>query len=419
MPRGDVQSLSPASDLQLASDIQLFVPRDEDRRLPVVSIVIPALDEELTVAEFVSWCKDGLAKAEVVGEILIVDSGDDRTTELALAGGARVLRTPKRGLGRAYIDAIPYIRGEWVIMGDADCTYDFRDLSDFVGKFEAGYEFVMGSRWKGSIEEDAMPWLHQRVGTPVTTKILNLLFRSRFSDIHCGMRGITLDALRRMELRSQSWEYASEMVIKSVHLGLRTAEVPVHFLKDREGRTSHHVRAGWTSPWKAAWINLRAMFVHGADAFVYVPGVVMAAMGLLLTVPLTFGPRSVGGVTFSLYWMLGGLTLTVVGIESFFLGCIAKILYDYSGRSRRRWTRAFEYTRTVLASAALAAVGGLLVLPLVVGWLTNDLRLPDPAATSNHMAITGILAMIVAFTTFSNTLLIHATSLYTRHATPR
>src|SRR5688572_5156417 len=211
-------------------EIELLLP-NADVGNPELSIVIPALNEQLTIADFVEWCLAGMKAAGITGEILIVDSGSDRTTELALAGGARVLRTPKRGLGRAYIDALPHIRGEWVVMGDADCTYDFRDLTDFVRKFEAGYEFVMGSRWKGSIEEGSMPWLHQHLGTPVTTKVLNVLFRSRFSDIHCGMRGITRDALLRMDLRSQSWEYASEMVIKSVHMGLRTAEVPVHFLK--------------------------------------------------------------------------------------------------------------------------------------------------------------------------------------------
>lgn len=408
MPRGDVQTLSPTPD------IQLLVPPDEDERTPLVSIVIPALDEEVTISEFVSWCHDGLAKAEIPGEILIVDSGRDRTTELALAGGARVLRTPKRGLGRAYIDALPHIRGDWVLMGDADCTYDFRDLTDFVAKFEAGYEFVMGSRWKGSIEEGAMPWLHQKLGTPVTTKVLNVLFRSRFSDIHCGMRGITRDALHRMDLRSQSWEYASEMVIKSVHMGLRTAEVPVHFLKDKEGRTSHHVRAGWFSPWQAAWINLRAMVVHGADTFTYVPGLALASAGLALTLPLTFGPRQLGGVTFSLYWMLLGLTLSVVGVQSFYLGCIARMLYDHSGRVRRRWTRTFAYTRTVLASAALAVGGAALVVPLVREYLGNGLRLPDTGVASHHMAITGILALILAFSTFSQTLLVHATALHTR-----
>ena len=191
---------------------------------------------------------EGLDAAGVAGEILIVDSSTDRTAELALAGGARVLRTPKRGLGRAYIDALPFVRGKWIIMGDADCTYDFRQLRPFVEQFRDGYEYVMGSRWKGSIEPGSMPALHRYFGTPLTTCILNLVYSSRFSDIHCGMRGITRDALERMNLQSQSWEYASEMVLKSVHMELRTTEVPVTFLKDRDGRVSHHKREGWLSP---------------------------------------------------------------------------------------------------------------------------------------------------------------------------
>ena len=122
-----------------------------------------------------------------------------------------------------------------------------------------------------------MPPLHRYLGTPVTTWILNVIFGSRFSDIHCGMRGITKEALGRMDLRSQSWEYASEMVLKSVHMSLRTEEVPIRFLKDREGRLSHHKRSGWFSPWQAAWINLRAMFVYGADFFLFKPGLVLLA----------------------------------------------------------------------------------------------------------------------------------------------
>src|SRR5258708_37074905 len=126
----------------------------------------------------------------------------------------------------------------------------------------------MGSRVRGYIEPDSMPKLHRYFGTPATTWILNFLYSSKFSDIHCGMRGITRDAFARLQLDSQSWEYASEMVLKSVHLKLRTAEVPVRFLKDRDGRLSHHKRAGWFSPWPAASINRRASFVYGADFFV-------------------------------------------------------------------------------------------------------------------------------------------------------
>jgi len=134
-----------------AGDLRLLVPVD-DVANPEVSIVIPALNEELTVGEFVDWCRQGLEQAGVAGEVLIVDSSSDRTSEIALADGARVLQTPKRGLGRAYMDALPYVRGRYIVMGDADCTYDFRQLAPFVERFHEGYEFVMGSRWRGSIE---------------------------------------------------------------------------------------------------------------------------------------------------------------------------------------------------------------------------------------------------------------------------
>src|SRR2546428_7362699 len=181
------------------ADVELFVPKD-DVADPELSIVIPALNEELTIGRFVDWCRQGLREANVHGEIIIVDSSSDRTAEIALSRGARVLKTPKRGLGRAYIDALPFVRGRYILMGDADCTYDFRLLAPFVDRFREGYEFVMGSRWRGTIEPGSMPALHRYLGTPVTTWILNRVFGSRFSDIHCGMRGITRDALVRMDL---------------------------------------------------------------------------------------------------------------------------------------------------------------------------------------------------------------------------
>ena len=217
-----VTAPNPAED----GDVRLLVPQ-EDVADPELSIVIPALNEELTVGEFVDWCKQGLEQAGIAGEVLIVDSSGDRTAEIALERGARVLKTPKRGLGRAYIDALPFVRGRYIVMGDADCTYDFRLLAPFVERFHDGYEFVMGSRWRGTIEPGSMPALHRYLGTPVTTWILNRVFGSRFSDIHCGMRGITRDALERMDLHSESWEYASEMTLKSVQMELRTTEVPV------------------------------------------------------------------------------------------------------------------------------------------------------------------------------------------------
>jgi glycosyltransferase involved in cell wall biosynthesis len=319
-----------------------------------------------------------------------------------------VLKTPRRGLGRAYIYALPFIRSEYVLMGDADCTYDFREIAAFVTELRAGNEFVMGSRFRGYIEPGSMPPLHQYLGTPVTTWILNFLYSSKFSDIHCGMRGMTRSALERLQLESQSWEYASEMVLKSVHMKLRTAEVPVRFLKDRDGRLSHHKRSGWFSPWAAAWINLRAMFVYGADFFVLKPGFVLLALGLLLTLPLTFGPIRLGPITFSLYWMLSGFTATLLGLNGVYLGCVARILYDFTGASRQRLLRWFPYTRTALISAALWLAGVALTVPLIVLYVRDGLVLPVGVRLESYQAVTGLLLIITGFSTFVFTLLLHA-----------
>ena len=407
MPLPIATAAAPAND----PEIILHIPQNDEPE-PELSIVIPALNEELTIADFVQWCHEGLKKAGIRGEIVIVDSSKDRTREIALAHGARVLQVPKRGLGRAYIDSIPYIRGKWVVMGDADCTYDFRELAPFVEKFREGHEYIMGSRFRGSIEPGAMPPLHRYLGTPVTTWILNVLYSSRFSDIHCGMRGITKEALMRMDLRSQSWEYASEMVLSSVRMQLRTTEVPVRFLKDVEGRLSHHKRSGWFSPWAAAWINLRAMFVSGADFFMLKPGVVLMLMGLLLTLPAALGPVTMGPVSVSLNWMMLGMTLFILGLQSFYMGCVAQTLYAH-GPARRRWPRVFPYTPTVISSAVAFTGGAALALPLVRVYLQHGFLL-QRIGWENHLAVVGLMLVIGGFVTFSFTLILHAVALNAR-----
>jgi glycosyltransferase involved in cell wall biosynthesis len=389
-------------------ELQLLVPED-DVADPEFSIVVPALNEALTIGDFIDWCKEGLAKAGMRGEILIVDSSTDATSTIAVSKGARVLRTPKRGLGRAYIDSLPFIRGTYVIMGDCDCTYDFRELEPFATKFRQGVEFIMGSRFRGYIEPGAMPPLHRYLGTPVTTWILNVIFTSHFSDIHCGMRGMTRAALERMGLRSQSWEYASEMVLKSVHMKLKTDEVPIRFLADREGRLSHHKRSGWFSPWSAAWINLRAMFVYGAAFFLYRPGLVLATLGFALTLPLSFGPLTVGPIVFSFHWMLFGLTLATLGLQCIYMGVLAQIFFDYSGDISKRWFARFPYTRTVGIAAGLFVLGLVLGCALIAVYIHHAFALSEESPV-NFLGVTGLLLMIAGFTTFTFTLLLHSTA---------
>jgi glycosyltransferase involved in cell wall biosynthesis len=375
---------------------------------PEVSIVVPALNEEITVGEFVDWCKEGLERAGVEGQVLIVDSSSDRTAAIALAHGAEVLKVGQRGLGRAYIDAIPFIRGRYVIMGDADLTYDFREITSFVSKFSEGYEFVMGSRFKGTIEEEAMPLLHQYFGTPLTTRILNVIYGSRFSDIHCGMRGITREGLVRMRLASQSWQYASEMIIKALHLGLRISEVPINFYKDREGRVSNFKRIGWFAPWQAGWLTLRAIFTFGADFFLLRPGAILAAVGLVGVVLLYGGPVAAFGIGLSLHWMLFFLLLFLVGLQFFFMGILARAIYDSEKRRSPKWLRLFGFGRSSLASAGIFWAGLLSMRPLVVEYVDNGFHLPPQIGRSSYEAVGGIGLVFAAVIYFTFSLLYNA-----------
>ena len=393
------------------AEAELWIPA-ADVANPEVSIVIPAMNEEPVIGEFMDWARQGIETAQVAAEVLIVDSSTDRTAEIALAKGARVLRTPARGLGRAYRDATPLIRGKYVILGDADCTYDFREIAPFLARFRDGCEYIMGSRFKGSIEPGAMPALHRYFGTPLTTLLLNLIYGTSFSDIHCGMRGVTLAALKRMRISSPSWEYASEMVVKSVRMKLNTVEVPVHFLKDRKGRVSHHRRIGWTSPWHAGWINLKAMLIYGADFFVLKPGLLMLAVGLATILALSAGPLRVGGVTLSLNTMMVGATFSIIGLACVFLGCMAETLYDPSGAARRRWLGVFAYTRTMIVAATAFLVGLGLAVNFAAAYVGAGYTVFRDIIVTNHMAVTGLTLIMLAFLTFVSTLLLHAIAAY-------
>jgi glycosyltransferase involved in cell wall biosynthesis len=368
----------------------------------LVTVLVPALNESLTISKFVNWCREGLKKANVSGQILIVDSSTDNTGEIAKAHGAEVLSVPKRGLGRAYIDAIPYIRGKYVIMGDADLTYDFREIGPFVEKLKQGYEFVMGSRYKGYIEPDSMPPLHRYFGTPLTTLILNTMYGTRFTDIQCGMRAITLEALKRINLQSQSWEYASEMVLKAGRNKLKSSEVPIRFYKDREGRLSHLKRSGWATPWKAGWINLRVMFLYGADFFLLFPGLFIFIIGFALTLSLIGGEYSIGPVFLNLHWMLLGLTMATVGFSAMQLGIISRAYNNFDKIFTQKIKNLITYDRGVISGLIFSASGFLINLNLIILWIRGGLRLQS----IYYPGVIGLLLMILGFQIFTFTLIL-------------
>lgn len=366
-----------------------------------VSIVVPCMNEELVIGEFVDWCFEGLRRAGAEGEVLIVDSSTDRSPAIAEEHGARVLRVPKRGLGQAYLDAIPHIRGDYIIMGDADLTYDFREIAPFIAALDAGNEFVMGTRMRGSIEPGAMPPLHRYFGTPLTTMILNTIYRSHYSDIHCGMRAMTMEALKRIDLQSTSWEYASEMVLKAALLRLRTAEIPIHFYKDREGRESHHKRSGWFSPWMAGWINLKVMFLFAPDFFLFWPGLVVLALGVGLVLGLVGGPVMIGNFGFNLHWMLLGLALSTLGYGAVQLAVLSKAYYNFRPGLTEQITRVFTYNRGMITGGLLMLVGVLIDLGLTIHWIANGLRLEE----ISYGGVLGLLLIILGFQTVTHTLI--------------
>jgi len=377
-------------------EVELRIPAN-DVAEPELSIVIPAMNEEITIGEFVDWCKEGIARANVRGEILIVDSSTDATAEIALARGARVLKTPKRGLGRAYIDSLNFIRGKYILMGDADLTYDFREISEFVKKFREGSEYIMGSRFRGSIEDGAMPPLHRYFGTPATTMILNLIYGSHFTDIHCGMRGITMEALKRIKLESESWEYASELVLKAVKYELRIAEIPIRFYKDRPGRLSHHKRSKWHEPWRAGWINLKAMFLFAPDFFLMTPGVAGALAGLLLVLVSASGwiPR------LSLHWMLLGMTLTICGYSAIQMAILSKVFYNFIPEKTEKYSRLITYNRGV----AVSAIFGMTSLAVLGKFAAQYFQQHMILSSFSEPAIVALYLLLISFQTFTFTLM--------------
>ncbi len=369
-----------------------------------ITIVIPCLNEEKVIGDVIrdSWI--GLNNDKINNQVLIVDSGTDDSEKIAKSFGADVLKTPKRGLGRAYIDAIPHIKGDYVVMGDADGTYDFKETPNFIKKLGEGCEFVMGTRTKGWIEKGSRPPLHRFFGAPITNWIFNLVYGSNFSDIHCGMRAMTRDAFVKMKLKSQSWQYASEMIIKAIQLRFKTAEVPIRFYKDKHGRVPH-LRQGWLTPWKAGWISLQMMFTHRADFFLFWPGVFFSLIGLLTVIALSPGPFYI----FSIHFMLLGMTLATLGSVSIFMGMIAKAIYDPTGEKIKRYLNIFQYNKSVVLNLILFLTGVVLTFPLVRDFVSFGYKLPG-VQDKYYLSVTGLTLIIISFVNFTFTLLLHALS---------
>jgi len=288
-----------------------------------LSVVIPALNEELTIVHCVEKAKKAIAALGVPGEVVIADNGStDRTRAVAEAAGARVVAVEGRGYGRALRGGFTAAKGRYLIMGDADGSYDFEQAPRYVEKLRSGCDFVVGNRFKGAYEPGAMPFLNRHLGTPVLTGIMNLLFQTGLGDVNCGMRGVTKAAFERMGLKADGMEFATEMIVKASLLEMRIAEVPCDLHKDLRDRPPHLRR------WRDGWRHLRFMLLFSPTGTFIVPGAVFLAVGGLGLLGVTardyFAPDALSWLgsrhvlTALLFWLTGTsvLGLGVVAQEA-------------------------------------------------------------------------------------------------------
>lgn len=293
---------------------------------PEVSVVIPCLNEANSIAACVDKALAAFAACGVRGEVVVSDNGStDGSIEIAREHGARVVHATVKGYGHALRKGIEEARGAFLVMGDADDSYDFSEVPRFVEKWREGYEVVMGNRFRGEIKPGAMPWLHKYVGNPVLSGILNVLFRSGIGDAHCGMRGFTKDAFQRLDLRTTGMEFASEFVIKAARLRVRMTEIPITLWPDRRGRPPH------LRSFPDGWRHLRFMLLYAPNWLFLGPGVLLAAVGMALVCWLLPGPRRIGTVEFDIHTMFFGMIFVLLGAQIASIGIFAKV-FGYSER---------------------------------------------------------------------------------------
>ena len=243
-----------------------------------ISVVIPTKNEEISIRKFLEWCAIGFEKSGLSGEVILMDSSTDKTPEIAKSLGAQVIHVAESGLGNAYKAAQGRINGKIVILGDADCTYDFRQLSGFIQSLNDGFDFVIGNRFLGTIEKGSMPLHHQYFGSPATSLIFKYALGLPTGDIHCGMRAMTKELYNSLPFLEAGWEYATEMIVSARNLDAKITEVPISFLKELDGRVSHHRRSSWLSPFQAGWGTLRVTATYLIDRVFVVPGAIVLSI---------------------------------------------------------------------------------------------------------------------------------------------
>jgi glycosyltransferase involved in cell wall biosynthesis len=362
-----------------------------------VSVVIPCLNEEASIERCVTEARAALQGQGWQGEVIVADNGsDDRSAELATEAGAVVIHESRRGYGSAYRAGFAAARGDYIVMADADLTYDFGDIPRFVSKLDEGADLVMGDRMKG-IQPGAMPWLHRYIGNPMLTGILNLFFRTGVRDAHCGMRAVRRSALPQLDLRTTGMEFASEMVIRAGKERLAIEEIPIHY-HPREGESK-------LSSFRDGWRHLRFLLVHSPNWLFIVPGTVMAVLGALVAATVLL-QVPVFGRAWDLHSMVAGALLMIVGTQVLALGLCAHAYGTYFMGERDPWfdrmRDRFKLEHGLLLGAVVAGAGVVLAALIVGIWVDRGFG----ALSEERLAVLAAALIIVGIQIFFSSFLI-------------
>jgi glycosyltransferase involved in cell wall biosynthesis len=376
------------------------------RSRPFVSVVMPCLNEEVTIAACIDKIHTTFAQYGITGEVVVCDNGStDRSVEIAESMGARVVHQPLRGYGNAYIKGFASARGQYLIMGDADDTYDFRQIPLFLEALTAeGYDFVTGSRFIEKTGAQHDPFLHRLIGNPAITGILNLLFGTQYTDVYCGFRAFSRAAYDRIAPVSPGMEFNLELAINAGLARLAVKEIPIH-LAPRKGESKLRTfRDGWRS--------LRMMLLYSPNGLFMIPGSLLLGLGLLIHLIVLMGWVSYEGRSLSVVTGIFATILSVVGFETLSLGLHAKTYswsrrFDKDNRFLRQFYRFFSLEIGLLSGTAMILSGGAILIRSIFTWLSLDLL---PLTKPEWITFAATL-VIIGFGTVFSSLFISAMSM--------
>ena len=379
-------------------DSETLTPLHEGNQEIEVSVVIPCLNEAQSVGICVKKARSALKRLGICGEVVVADNGStDGSAAIAEREGARVVHQPVRGYGSAYLAGIGAAHGKYIIMGDADDTYDFLNLEPFITPLRDGFDFVIGSRFQGNIHPGAMSWSHRYVGNPILSGILNLFFGANISDSHCGMRSFTQDAFERMKLQTLGMEFASEMVMRAIKGGLKVLEIPIDYYP-RKGESK-------LNSFRDAWRHLRFMLLYSPTYLFLIPGALLFLLGLLCTFLLLPGPVKIGGHAYGVHVMTVTSLFTLLGYQILHVGIYAKTYalrcgFEESDKFISGLYQIFNLERGLVVGGLLFLFGFAMDARIAYQWVQSGFGPLDqirPAILASVLMVLGVQTLFSAF----------------------